>query len=113
MASRTRWTGRRLAAVAGAAALVLVASQLGVPSASGQGSSAPFVDTGTITFAVTSDPAGLDPGVNIGQGPAMRAMVSMYEGLLRYEGNTTTLSPALADSWKVAADGASIELRLR
>jgi peptide/nickel transport system substrate-binding protein len=113
MASRTRWTGRRLAGVAGAAALVLVASQLGVPSASGQGSSAPFVDTGTITFAVTSDPAGLDPGVNIGQGPAMRAMVSMYEGLLRYEGTTTKLSPALAESWKVAPDGASIELRLR
>jgi peptide/nickel transport system substrate-binding protein len=81
--------------------------------AAGQTARGPFIDTGTITFAVTGDPAGVDPGVNVGQGPAMRAMVSMYEGLLRYEGNTTTLSPGLAESWKVAPDGASIDLQLR
>src|SRR5262249_60067904 len=30
-----------------------------------------------------------------------------------YRGNTTELAPALASSWKVAPDGASIELKLR
>jgi ABC-type transport system substrate-binding protein len=114
MASQTWWTGRKLAAIGAAAALVLVAYHVGMPTASGQGPTAEqFVDTGTITFAVTSDPAGLDPGVNVGQGPAMRAIVSMYEGLLRYERNTTKLSPALAESWKVAPDGSSVELKLR
>ena len=103
-----------LVAVGALGVLGLAASLFGLPIASGQSSGGgPFVDTGAITFAVTSDPAGLDPGVNTGQGPAMRAIVSMYEGLLRYEGATTKLGPALAESWRVAPDGSWVELKLR
>lgn len=103
---------RGLAAVAVGAAAVLALVADGTQHAEAAAPPSGFVDTGTITFAVTSDPAGLDPGINTGQGPAMRAIVSMYEGLLRYEGNTTKLGPALAESWKVGSDG-SIELKLR
>jgi peptide/nickel transport system substrate-binding protein len=67
---------------------------------------------GTITFAVSSEPVTLDPGIEVA-GPGYRLNRQAYEGLLANEGNTTKLVPALAESWQVAADGASIDLKLR
>jgi peptide/nickel transport system substrate-binding protein len=68
--------------------------------------------TGTITFAIPSDPTTVDPAIDV-SGPGYRVLFQVYEGLLEYRGTTTELAPALAQSWTVAPDGASIELKLR
>lgn len=67
---------------------------------------------GTITFAIPSEPQTFDPALEVG-GPGYRVLKQAYEGLLAYKGNTTELAPALASSWTVAPDGASIDLKLR
>jgi peptide/nickel transport system substrate-binding protein len=67
---------------------------------------------GTITFAIPGDPQTVDPAIEVA-GPGYRVMLQVYEGLLEYRGNTTELAPALAQSWTVAPDGSSIELKLR
>ncbi len=67
---------------------------------------------GTISFAIPSEPQTVDPAIEVA-GPGYRVLLQVYEGLLEYRGNTTELAPALAQSWTVAPDGGSIELRLR
>ena len=67
---------------------------------------------GTVTFAIPSEPPTVDPAIEVA-GPGYRVLLQLYEGLLEYRGNTTELAPALAQSWKVAPDGTSIELKLR
>jgi peptide/nickel transport system substrate-binding protein len=39
-------------------------------------------------------------------------VTSVYEGLVQYGNNTTTIVPALADSWTVSADGMSYTFKL-
>jgi peptide/nickel transport system substrate-binding protein len=68
--------------------------------------------TGAITFAIPAEPQTLDPAIEVA-GPGYRVMKQAYEGLLAYKDTTTELAPALAESWRVAADGASIDLKLR
>lgn len=114
MGSRTGCSCSRMLAIGAVVAFAIAVLQTSTANAQGATQApAGFVDTGTISFAVTSDPAGLDPGVNVGQGPAMRIIASVYDGLLRYEGRGTKLGPSLAESWKVASDGSYVELRLR
>ena len=67
---------------------------------------------GTVTFAIPSEPPTVDPAIEVA-GPGYRVLLQLYEGLLEYRGNTTELAPALAQSWRVAPDGTSIELKLR
>ncbi len=67
---------------------------------------------GTITFAIPSEPATVDPAIEVA-GPGYRVLLQVYEGLLEYRGTTTELAPALAQSWTVAPDGTAIELKLR
>lgn len=74
--------------------------------------SGPSNVSGTITFAISSEPQTLDPGIEVA-GPGYRLNRQAYEGLLANEGNTTNLAPALAESWQVAPDGGSIVLKLR
>jgi peptide/nickel transport system substrate-binding protein len=68
--------------------------------------------TGTVTFAIPSEPQTVDPAIEVA-GPGYRVLLQVYEGLLEYRGNTTELAPALAQSWTVAPDGSAIELKLR
>jgi peptide/nickel transport system substrate-binding protein len=122
MASKSPRLVRTLATLGTVVALVLAACQApaatsspspsqaqsaGSPSAQGQ-----FVDTGTLTFAIPSDPPTLDPAIEVG-GPGYRYLVQTYEGLLEYKGDTAELAPALAESWSVASDGLSITLKVR
>src|SRR4029450_4796483 len=67
---------------------------------------------GAVTFAIPSEPPTVDPAIEVA-GPGYRVLFQLYEGLLEYRGNTTELAPALAQSWRVAPDGTSIELKLR
>jgi peptide/nickel transport system substrate-binding protein len=68
--------------------------------------------SGAVTFAIPAEPQTLDPAIEVA-GPGYRVMKQAYEGLLAYKDNTTELIPALAESWQVAPDGASIDLKLR
>jgi peptide/nickel transport system substrate-binding protein len=70
------------------------------------------VPSGRIAFAIPAEPLTFDPAIEVA-GPGYRVLRQTYEGLLSYKGNTTELAPALAASWSVAPDGASIELKLR
>jgi peptide/nickel transport system substrate-binding protein len=85
-------------------ALGLLALGLAVPAAADV--------AGTVTFAIPSEPATVDPAIEVA-GPGYRVLLQVYEGLLEYRGNTTELAPALAQSWTVAPDGTAIELKLR
>ena len=67
---------------------------------------------GTVTFAIPSEPPTVDPAIEVA-GPGYRVLFQLYEGLLEYRGTTAELAPALAQSWRVAPDGTSIELKLR
>ena len=67
--------------------------------------------SGTVTFAIAPEPSTLDPAIQVGG--AYRALRQTYEGLLAYDGNTTNLVPALAQSWQIAPDGTSIDFVLR
>ncbi|MCA1646149.1 MAG: ABC transporter substrate-binding protein, partial [Chloroflexi bacterium] len=67
---------------------------------------------GTVTFAIPAEPQTFDPALEVA-GPGYRVVKQAYEGLLAYKGNTTELAPALASSWTVAPDGASIDFKLR
>jgi peptide/nickel transport system substrate-binding protein len=78
----------------------------------GLGAPATAAPSGTITFAIPSEPATVDPAIEVA-GPGYRVLLQLYEGLLEYRGNTTELAPALAQSWTVAPDGSAIELKLR
>lgn len=122
MASKSPRVARRLATLGTVAALFLAACQAPAATASPSPSQAPsasspsaqgqFTDTGTLTFAIPGDPPTLDPAIEVG-GPGYRYLVQTYEGLLEYKGDTAELAPALAQSWTVAPDGASITLKLR
>ena len=61
-------------------------------------SSKPFI------FAQGADPRGLDPAY-VDDGESAKVMCNIYEGLLKYKGETTELEPCLADSWTVSDDG--------
>ncbi|MET0851773.1 MAG: ABC transporter substrate-binding protein, partial [Candidatus Rokuibacteriota bacterium] len=68
--------------------------------------------SGTVTFAIPSEPPTVDPAIEVA-GPGSRVLLQLYEGLLEYRGNTTELAPALAQLWRLAPDGTWIELKLR
>ncbi len=82
------------------------------PAAAAPAAGGPSNVSGTITFAISSEPVTLDPAIEVA-GPGYRLNRQAYEGLLANEGNTTNLVPALAQAWQVAPDGSSIELKLR
>jgi peptide/nickel transport system substrate-binding protein len=103
----TALAGPTTAVAAPTTAVAAPTTAAAAPAASGASSV-----SGTITFAVSSEPVTLDPGIEVA-GPGYRLNRQAYEGLLANEGNTTKLVPALAESWQVAADGASIDLKLR
>jgi peptide/nickel transport system substrate-binding protein len=68
--------------------------------------------SGSVTFAIPSEPPTVDPAIEVA-GPGYRVLLQLYEGLLEYRGTTTELGPALAQSWTVAPDGSAIDLKLR
>lgn len=120
MASKSPRSTRALSVLGLVVALVLAACQAptttsgasAAPSAGSPSTQSQFVDTGTLTFAIPSDPPTLDPALEVG-GPGYRYLVQTYEGLLAYKGDTAELAPALAQSWTVSPDGSSITLKLR
>ena len=66
----------------------------------------------TIIFAQGADPRGLDPAL-VDDGESAKIMVNIYEGLLKYNKDSTEVEPALAESWDLSTDGLTYTFHLR
>lgn len=66
----------------------------------------------TIIFAQGADPRGLDPAL-VDDGESSKVIVNIYEGLLKYNKESTKVEPCLAESWEVSKDGLSYTFHLR
>jgi peptide/nickel transport system substrate-binding protein len=66
----------------------------------------------TIIYAQGADPRGLDPAL-VDDGESGKIIVNIYEGLLKYNKDSTKVEPSLAESWDVSKDGLSYTFHLR
>ncbi len=66
----------------------------------------------TIIYAQGADPRGLDPAL-VDDGESGKVIVNIYEGLLKYNKDSTQIEPSLAESWDIATDGLSYTFHLR
>lgn len=81
-----------------------------VSTASGAASGAGFADT--ITFAQGSDPRGLDPAC-IDDGESAKIICNIYQGLLKYNKDSTEVEPCLAEKWDISSDNTKYTFHLR
>lgn len=66
----------------------------------------------TFTYAQGADPRGLDPAL-VDDGESSKVIVNIYEGLLKYNDESTDVEPSLAESWEISDDGLSYTFKLR
>lgn len=66
----------------------------------------------TLIFAQGAEPRGLDPAL-VDDGESAKVMINIYDGLLKYNKDSTKVEPALAKSWDVSADGLSYTFHLQ
>ncbi len=66
----------------------------------------------TLIYAQGADPRGLDPAL-VDDGESAKIMVNIYEGLLKYDKDSTKVLPALAESWDVSDDGLTYTFHLK
>src|SRR5438270_1984255 len=85
-------------ALLGVAPALLLAASLLAPL--GAGAQA----TRTLVFGQSGDAVKLDPAL-IEDGLSARATEQIFEGLVAFDGATTRLKPALAESWDTTPDG--------
>ncbi len=67
---------------------------------------------GTLIYRATDEVQALDPPL-IGDSLTYNIAGNLFEGLVRYQGTTATIEPALAEEWKVSADGLKWTFLLR
>ena len=79
-------------------------------TASGTAAGTAFADT--ITFAQGSDPRGLDPAC-IDDGESAKVICNIYEGLLKYNKDSTEVEPCLAEKWDISSDNTKYTFHLR
>lgn len=65
----------------------------------------------TLTFAQGAEPRGLDPAL-VDDGESSKVIVNIYEGLLKYNKDSTQVEPCLADSWDISKDGLTYTFKL-
>lgn len=58
----------------------------------------------TFIFGAQGEPICLDPGISI-DGISSRVMRQIYEGLVKYDKDTTNVAPLLAEKWEASDDG--------
>jgi peptide/nickel transport system substrate-binding protein len=101
--------------VIGAALAVLLLA--GATSLTAQASSKKAADTpkrgGTLTIARAFEPVSFDPLKTNGDNGTLWTIVQIYDQLVEYRPGSFTPQPALAQSWKVSADGKTITFHLR
>lgn len=100
---------KNIIAIALTAALVIVAFA-GCGSSTGT-STAPKPND-TLIYAQGAEPRGLDPAL-VDDGESAKVMSNIYEGLLKYNKDSTKLEPSLAKSWDVSPDGLSYTFHLQ
>ena len=66
----------------------------------------------TLVFCSEGNPESLDPGL-VTTTTAMNATWQMFNNLVEFEPGTTTIRPALAESWTVSPDGRTYDFALR
>ena len=66
----------------------------------------------TLVFCSEGNPESLDPGL-VTTTTAMNATWQMFNNLVEFEPGTTTIRPALAESWSVSQDGRTYDFTLR
>lgn len=78
------------------------ASEASSGSASGATSAAAALKD-TFTYAQGADPRGLDPAM-VDDGESAKVMCNIYEGLYKYDKNSTKVEPCLATSYDISSD---------
>lgn len=96
-------------------ALALAAAVIGV-SMTGCGKTA-STDTApkasdTLIYAQGAEPRGMDPAL-VDDGESAKVMINIYDGLLKYNNDSTKVEPALAKSWEVSPDGLTYTFKLQ
>ncbi|MDF1604682.1 ABC transporter substrate-binding protein [Nocardioides sp. YIM 152315] len=72
------------------------------------------VDGGELTFAAYAEPASLDPAVTVAGGPAGGSLlIALYDVLVRYDAESETFVPQLAESLEPDEDFTTWTLTLR
>ena len=66
----------------------------------------------TLVFCSEGNPESLDPGL-VTTTTAMNATWQMFNNLVEFEPGSTTIRPALAESWTVSPDGRAYTFKLR
>jgi len=97
-----------MAAVVGAALLVVGAASAGYQPGAALGKRA----NDTLIYAGASDPTYLDPAL-VSDGESFRITKQIFEGLVDFRPGTTKVVPKLAKSWTVAKDGRTWTFSLR
>lgn len=67
---------------------------------------------GTLVFGRSSDSVGLDLAYET-DGNSFMVCNNVYEGLVHYADESTSLEPGLAESWEIAPDGKTYTFHLR
>ena len=67
---------------------------------------------GTLVFGRSSDSVGLDPAYET-DGNSFMVCNNVYEGLVHYADESTSLEPGLAESWEISPDGKTYTFHLR
>jgi peptide/nickel transport system substrate-binding protein len=101
---------KKIVALALATALIGV-SVVGCGS-SNSASNAASNPNDTLVYAQGSEPRGLDPAL-VDDGESAKVMSNIYEGLLKYNKDSTKVEPSLAKSWDVSADGLTYTFHLQ
>ena len=105
-----KWNKRALALVLTAVMAVTTLTACGSGDKSASGGKSRAQDT--IIYAQGTDPRGLDPAL-VDDGESAKIMVNIYEGLLKYNKDSTEVEPSLAESWDVSPDGLSYTFHLK
>ena len=66
----------------------------------------------TLVYAQGADPRGLDPAL-VDDGESAKIIANIYEGLLKYNPESTEVEPCLAETWDVSPDGLSYTFHLK
>ncbi|MHB8076278.1 ABC transporter substrate-binding protein [Desulfosporosinus fructosivorans] len=66
----------------------------------------------TLIYAQGAEPRGLDPAL-VDDGESAKVMINIYDGLLKYNKDSTKVEPSLAKSWDVSADGLTYTFHLQ
>ena len=112
---------RRIRRLTAAATVALSATACGSSSSSsssptspspGSSGSAPVSAPSTVNIGYTADMQVPDPDIFY-EIEGNSVVTNVYEGLVQYGNNTTTIVPDLAQSWTVSADGRTYTFKLR